>query len=144
MNKVNTKVTKEINNILKEMGVEFNNLVQDRERYNLRIVSIWEEEYYYNAYCGNKKRYYFNFEVTLEKSNRDSPSQIQDRLNYSWNKRGRLVRMNRMRKYNCENLINNFFNGQDVKEYLLCLGFEVARWDFVNKITYKEVEKLWN
>jgi hypothetical protein len=141
MNKVNTKVTKEINNILKTMGVEFNNLVQDRERYNLRIVSIWEEEYY-NAYCGNKKRYYFNFEVTLEKSNRDSPSQIQDRLNYSWNKRGRLVRMNRMRKYNCENLINNFFNGQDVKEYLLCLGFEVARWDFINKITYKEVEKL--
>jgi hypothetical protein len=24
------------------------------------------------------------------------------------------------------------------------LGFEVARWDFINKITYKEVEKLWN
>lgn len=141
MNKVNTKVTKEINNILKTMGVEFNNLVQDRERYNLRIVSIWEEEYY-NAYCGNKKRYYFNFEVTLEKSNRDSPSQIQDRLNYSWNKRGRLVRMNRMRKYNCENLINNFFDGQDVKDLLKCIGIEVARWGFINKITYKEVEKL--
>ena len=143
MNKVNTKVTKEINNILKEMGVEFNNLVQDRERYNLRIVSIWEEEYY-NAYCGNRQRYYFNFEVTMEKTNRDSPSQIKDRLNYSWNKRGRLVRMNRLRKYNCENLINSFFDGQEVKDYLKCLGFEVARWDFIKSITYKEVEKLWN
>jgi len=141
MNKLNNKLTKDIISMLTTLGVNFNNISQDGENYNLRIVSIWEESYY-NANIGNKKRYYFNFEVTLEKTNRDSPTQIKDRLNYSWNRRSRLVRMNRMRKFNSETLINKFFNDQDVREYLKCLGMEVARWDWMKTITYKEVESV--
>ena len=140
MNKVNTKVTKEINNILKEMGVDFTSGVCEGNKYSLRIVSLWEEEYW--TTYGDNKRYYFNIEVTLSKDDRYSPTSHNDMLKYSWNKRSRLVRLNRMRKYRYETAINDFFNTNDIAGLLKCFGIEVARWDFIKKITYKEVEKL--
>lgn len=140
MNKVNTKVTKDINNILKTMGVDFTSGLCEGNKYSLRIVSLWEEDYY--TVNGDKKRYYFNVEVTMSKDDRYSPSSNNEVLRYSWNKRSRLVRLNRMRKFRYETAINDFFNTNDVKDLLKCIGFEVARWDCIKQITYKEVEKL--
>lgn len=140
MNKVNNKITKEINNILKEMGVDFTSGIYDGNKFHLRIVSLWEEDYY--AVSGDNKRYRFNFEVTMSKDDRYSPSSNNEALKYSWNKRSRLVRLNRMRKYRYETAINDFLNANDVKDLLKCMGIEVAKWDLINKITFKEVEKL--
>ena len=140
MNKVNTKVTKDINNILKTMGVDFTSGVCEGNKYSLRIVSLWEEDYY--RLDGHKKRYYFNVEVTMSKDDRYSPSSNNEVLRYSWNKRSRLVRLNRMRKFRYETAINDFFEKNEVKDLLKCIGFEVARWDCIKQITYKEVEKL--